>query len=127
MSGLLGTFLLKDFDVFFDNYKSENVLADEALTALKHFLPVLNDFFDLCENLTDANNSKISWYSYTNITSNGDYIRAKSKYYNEPSFSNVSIRRKLRIIIQIKVHILARYSILFNYDTTVAIGYNEPV
>ena len=44
MSGLLGTFLLKDFDNFFDNYKSENVLADEALTALKHFLPVLNDF-----------------------------------------------------------------------------------
>ena len=91
MSGLLGTFLLKDFDDFFDNYKSENVLADEALMALKHFLPALNDFFDLCENLTDANNSKISWYSYTNITSNGDYIRAKSKYYNEPSFSNVSI------------------------------------
>ena len=91
MSGLLDTFLLKDFDDFFDNYKSENVLADEALTALNHFLPALNDFFDLCENLTDANNSKISWYSYTNITSNRDYIRAKSKYYNELSFSNVSI------------------------------------
>ena len=34
---------------------------------------------------------KISWYSYTNISSSGDYIRAKSMYYNEPSFSDVSI------------------------------------
>src|SRR5438552_11136567 len=27
------------------------------------------------------------------------------------------MRRKLRIIIQIKAHVLVRYSILFNYDT----------
>src|SRR5437868_6532629 len=59
MSGLLGTFLLKDFDDFFDNYKLENALADEALMALEHFLPALNVFFDLCENLTDANKLKL--------------------------------------------------------------------
>src|ERR1043165_3142989 len=91
MNGLLGTFFLKDFDNFFNNYKSTNDLADEALTALYQFLPTLNDFFDLCEGLTDATNCKISWYSYTNATPSGDYIRAKSKYYNEPSFSDVSI------------------------------------
>lgn len=91
MSGLLGTFLLNDFDNFFDNYKLNNTLAQEALIALDNFLPTLNEFFDLCEDLTDAKNSKIRWYSYTNVASSGDYIRAKSVYYNEPSFSDVSI------------------------------------
>ena len=91
MNGLLGTFLLNDFDNFFNNYKLNNTLAQEALIALDNFLPALNDFFDLCEDLTDAKNSKIRWYSYTNVASSGDYIRAKSVYYNEPSFSDVSI------------------------------------
>jgi hypothetical protein len=91
MNGFLGTFLLQEFDEFFNNYKSKNVLAQEALTALEHFLPALNEFFDLCEDLIDAENSKISWYSYTNTALSGDYIRAKSMYYNEPAFSDVSI------------------------------------
>lgn len=65
-------------------------MAVEALTALEHFLPALNDFFDLCEGLTDAINCKINWYSYANIAS-GDCVRAKSKHYNEPSFGDVSI------------------------------------
>ena len=84
MNGLLGTFVLKEFDNFFNNYKLYNELAQEALIALEQFLPALNEFFDLCEDLTDAKNSKINWYSYTNITPSGDYIRAKSKYYNKP-------------------------------------------
>ena len=91
MNGLLGTFLLKNFDEFFNNYKLNNVLANEALMALEHFISVLNEFFDLCEGLTNAENAKIRWYSYTSITPSNDYIRAKSKYYNEPSFSDVSI------------------------------------
>ena len=93
MNGLLGTFLLKDFDTFFNNYKLTNTLASEALMALERFIPALNEFFDLCDDLTEemVRDSKISWYSYTNITSGGDYIRAKSMYYNEPSFSDMSI------------------------------------
>jgi hypothetical protein len=92
MNSLIGTFSLKDFDKYFDNYmKSNNTLAQEALTALEQFLPTLNEFFDLCEDLTDADNAKISWYSYANIVSSRHYIRAKSMYYNEPSFSDVSI------------------------------------
>ena len=91
MNGLLGIFLLKDFDNFFNTYKLNNVLAQEALTALDNFLPALNEFFDLCEDLLNAENSKISWYSYTVVASSGDYIKAKSAYYNEPSFSDVSI------------------------------------
>ena len=91
MNGLLGIFSLKDFDGFFNDYKSKNTLACEALMALDHFLPALNEFFDLCDELSDAENSKISWYGYANVTSSGDYIRAKSLYYNEPSFSDVSI------------------------------------
>ncbi|PKY19469.1 hypothetical protein RhiirB3_494591 [Rhizophagus irregularis] len=66
-------------------------LAREALTALEYFLESLNEFLDLCEGLTDNETINISWYSYANISSSGDYIRAKSLYYNEPSFSDVSI------------------------------------
>ena len=91
MNGLLGTFFLKNFNEFFTNYKSTNVLADEAIMALEYFLPALNEFFDLCEDLSNVENAKIRWYGYTNITSSGDYIRAKSRYYNELSFSDVSI------------------------------------
>jgi len=91
MNGLLGTFLLKDFEAFFDDYRLKNTLAHEALMAFEHLLPSLNEFFDLYEGLIDAKNVKISWYSYANITSSGDYIRAKSLYYNEPAFSDVSI------------------------------------
>ena len=93
MNGLLGIFLLKDFDTFFDNYKSKNTLANEALLALDNFILTLNEFFDLYDGLTEemAGKTKISWYSYTNIFSSSDYIRAKSMYYNELSFSDVSI------------------------------------
>jgi hypothetical protein len=93
MNGLLGAFLLKDFDTFFNNYKLTNILASEALIALERFISALNEFFDLCDDLTEEmiGDSKISWYSYTNITPSGDYIRAKSMYYNGPSFSDVSI------------------------------------
>src|SRR2546429_5544356 len=80
MNGLLGTFFLQDFDSFFDNYKSKNILANEVLLALEHFIPTLNEFFDLCDGLTEEM-AKINWYNYTNISSSGDYIRAKSKYY----------------------------------------------
>ncbi|PKB99063.1 hypothetical protein RhiirA5_430336 [Rhizophagus irregularis] len=65
LKGLLGKFALENFDEFFDN-----------------------------DNLTEEmiiNNTIISWYSYTNMTASGDCVRAVSKYYNEPEFSNVSI------------------------------------
>ena len=94
MNGLLGRFSLEKFEEFFNKYKLNNTLAREALTALEQFLPSLNEFFDLCEDLTEEmlnGNTEISWYSYANVESSGDYIRAKSMYYNEPSFSNVSI------------------------------------
>lgn len=92
MNGLLGTFFLKDFDAFSDNYKSRNTLANEALLAFEHFIPALNEFFDLCDDLSEemVKETKIRWYSYTNASSS-DYIRAKSKYYDGPSFSDVSI------------------------------------
>jgi hypothetical protein len=94
MNGLMGTFSLPMFDNFFDAYKATNTLAPEALMALDHFLPALSKFFDLCEGLDEdmvTNSTKINWYSYTNMVASGDYIRAKSKHYNQPEFSNVSI------------------------------------
>jgi len=94
MNGLLGKFSLEGTSVFFDKYKSNNTLAQEALTAIDQFFPALNEFFDLFDNLTEEmvmKNTEISWYSYANVESSGDYIRAKSLYYNEPSFSDVSV------------------------------------
>ena len=38
MNGLLGTFFLKDFDTFFDNYKSKNALANEVLLTVDSVL-----------------------------------------------------------------------------------------
>jgi hypothetical protein len=94
MSGLLGKFSLENVDEFFDGYKLNNALAQEALIAIDQFLPALNEFFDLFNNLTEemvTQNTEISWYGYATLNSSGDYIRAKSLYYNEPSFSDVSI------------------------------------
>ncbi len=94
MNGLLGKFPLENFEEFFNNYKVNNTLAQEASTALDQFLPSLNEFFDLCDDLSEEmlrGNTEVSWYSYANVESSGNYIRAKSMYYNEPSFSDVSI------------------------------------
>ena len=94
MNGLLGKFSLENSEEFFNNYKVNNTLAQEASTAFDQFILSLNEFFDLCENLSEEmlmGNTEVSWYSYANVESSGDYIRAKSMYYNEPSFSDVSI------------------------------------
>src|SRR5437870_4305649 len=64
------------------------------LKLLDQFILSLNEFFDLCKDLSEEmlmGNTKVSWYSYTNVESSGDYIRAKNMYYNELSFSDVSI------------------------------------
>jgi hypothetical protein len=94
MNGLLGKFSLENFEEFFNNYKVNNTLAQEASTALDQFILSLNEFFDLCEDLSEEiimGKTEVSWYSYANVELSGDYIRAKSMYYNEPSFSDVSI------------------------------------
>ena len=88
MNGLLGKFSLENSEEFFNNYKVNNTLAQEASTALDQFILSLNEFFDLCEDLSEEmlmGNTEVSWYSYANVESSGDYIRAKSMYYNEPS------------------------------------------
>lgn len=90
----MGKFTLENFDSFFNDYKKTNNLAPEALLASNHFLAVLNEFLDLDDDLNEeliTNKTSISWYSYTNMSASGDCIRAVSKYYNEPEFSNVSI------------------------------------
>ena len=94
MNGLLGKFSLENSEEFFNNYKVNNTLAQEALTALDQFILSLNEFFDLCEDLSEEmlmGNTEVSWYGYANVELSGDYIRAKSMYYNEPLFSDVSI------------------------------------
>ena len=91
---MLVKFSLENTDEFFEHYKLNNVLAQEALTAMDCFLTALNEFFDLDDDLTEEmvkGNTEISWYSYANVESSRNFIRAKSLYYNEPSFSDVSI------------------------------------
>ena len=95
MNSLITTFLLNGFNQFTTLYKqTNNHLAPEALLAFEQFLPALNKFFDLFDDLTEemvASNTVIHWYSYTTAASSGDYIRASSKYYYNPEFSNISI------------------------------------
>ena len=94
MNGLLGKFSLENSEEFFNNYKVNNTLEQEASTVLNQFILSLNEFFDLCEDLSEEmlmGNTEVSWYSYANVESSSDYIRAKSMYYNELSFSDVSI------------------------------------
>ena len=95
MNSLITTFPLSEFNQFTTLYKeTNNQLAPEALLAFEQFLPALNKFFDLSEDLTEeivANNMIIHWYNYTTAASSGDYIRASSKYYYNPEFSNISI------------------------------------
>src|SRR5438067_926982 len=70
------------------------ISIQEVSTALDQFILLLNEFFDLCKDLSEEmlmGNTEVSWYGYANVESSGDYIRAKSMYYNESSFSDVSI------------------------------------
>ena len=76
MNGLLGKFSLENSEEFFNNYKVNNTLAQEASTALDQFILSLNEFFDLCEDLSEEmlmENTEVSWYSYANVESSGDY------------------------------------------------------
>jgi len=63
MNGLLGKFSLENSEEFFNNYKVNNTLAQEASTALDQFILSLNEFFDLCEDLSEEmlmGNTKVS-------------------------------------------------------------------
>ena len=53
MNDLLGKFSLENSEEFFNNYKVNNTLAQEASTALDQFILSLNEFFDLCEDLSE--------------------------------------------------------------------------
>jgi hypothetical protein len=94
MNSLLGSFILETANDFFASYKAKEDLAPEALLSFEHFLSSLNKFLDLFEDLTEdivTGNTSIKWFSYTNMVENEDYIRASSKFYNKPVFSDVSI------------------------------------
>ena len=55
-------------------------------------LNALNEFYDTMEGITenDVKTSTIEWYSNATVAST-DIIRAKSKYYNAPAFSDIAI------------------------------------
>ena len=53
MNGKIAIFKLSLFDQFIKSYKSANNLAPEVLEAFEQFLPALDKFFDLYEELTE--------------------------------------------------------------------------
>jgi len=70
MNSLLDKFSLENFKEFFNNYKINNTLAQKVSTALDQFILSLNEFFDLCEDLSEEmlmENIEVSWYSYANV------------------------------------------------------------
>ena len=70
MNDLLGKFSLENSKEFFNNYKVNNTLVQEASMVLDQFILLLNEFFDLCEDLSEEmlmGNTEVSWYSYANV------------------------------------------------------------
>ena len=71
MNDLLGKFSLENSEEFFNNYKVNNTLAQKASMALDQFILSLNEFFDLCEDLSEEmlmGNTEVSWYGYANMS-----------------------------------------------------------
>ena len=69
--------------------------------ALDQFILSLNEFFDLCEDLSEEmlmGNTEVSWYSYANVELSGNYIRAKSTVkagYNELNVPAIFVRYRM--------------------------------
>jgi len=89
LNGLEETFVLKNFNAFVNSLP---LLASEANKDFSVLLNALNDLCDIMKGITVDNIRKsiIEWYSNTTMAST-DIIRAKSKYYNAPAFSDVTI------------------------------------
>jgi hypothetical protein len=94
MNGEIAMFKLSLFNEFITSYKSANDLASEALEAFDQFIPALDRFFDLYEELTEDKMSNkdifVKWCKSA-IISSGDTIRAISEWYNQAIFDNISI------------------------------------
>ena len=92
MNGKIATFNLVLFNEFIESYKVTNFLAPEALEAFSQFLPALDRFFGLYEELTTSkiNDAVIKWCS-SSVISNSDTIRALSNWYHQAAFDNISI------------------------------------
>ena len=75
-------------------YKVSHQLASKALDALDYFLLALNEFFDLCDELTELTIKNmvtiVDWYNSA-TSSSRDTIWEMSKYYHHTQFDNVSI------------------------------------
>jgi len=94
MNSEIATFKLSSFDEFVTSYKSSNSLALEASEAFDQFIPALDKFFDLYEELTEHNISCddicVKWYKSA-VISSGDIIRAISNWYHQAVFDNISV------------------------------------
>ena len=92
MTGLIDEFTLQTFDNWVEATKQTQNLAAEALLALDQFLETLNAFFDMVENVSDKDiheKTLVKWFGMC-INSAGEYVHAKSHYYNAPIFDNIA-------------------------------------
>ncbi|PKY60074.1 hypothetical protein RhiirA4_430853, partial [Rhizophagus irregularis] len=90
-TGIKESFLLSDFNEFINEYKATHHLAQEDEKAFDVLIEALNQYFDLIEGINDddVKATLIKWY--TNASIGIDTVRANTKYYNAPTFSNVAI------------------------------------
>jgi hypothetical protein len=89
MIGYINEFTIDIFNEFVANIKVSQKLAPEALLAFENFLETLNLFLDIINESFNIK-SKIIWYKMCQIAS-GEYVYAKSQYYNNPAFDNIAI------------------------------------
>jgi hypothetical protein len=84
-------FDLTDALSFFEEKDLDPEIDDKMKMGFTKFLDSLNWYLDQIPNLISATKSKVNIFGSVTLE-NGAIVRAISKYYNKPWFSNVSVR-----------------------------------
>ncbi|CAG8828811.1 25945_t:CDS:2, partial [Gigaspora margarita] len=75
------------------SYKHNKECCSEILEGLQHFIPAMNDYFDLMftleKNIEELKITLILFESL--ILSNKEKVRATKSYYNMPMFSDIAV------------------------------------
>lgn len=94
-STILFEFKLSDAHTFFEGKCSDPEIDDKMKAGFAKFLECLNLYTDLQDgNITSVDECIVKIYGSATLE-NLAIIRANSKYYKKPWFSNVSVRMNL--------------------------------
>jgi len=94
LSALIGEFLLSHINEFFQSYRTSAQPVSEIVDGFDHLIESLDKFFDCLDDFEedlDLQDTKIQWYANAKIAS-GELARATNKFYNYPTFSDISLR-----------------------------------